>query len=797
MKKRIFLFAIMLVVIFTSTLLMACEPTEPELWSIDRVYAEAKQLGYEGTLDELIEMFKGNDGQDGIGIESIVLNDNSEIVVTLTNGKTINLGVATGNKGEPGVGINNAYINDNGDLIIELTDGTSKNLGNIQGTDGIGILDCEINEDGELLIRFTNGTTQNLGKMPTCVHYYGNYTEVSATCTSMGYRMRECEKCHYKDYEFVEATKHYASSYDIDEGFHRFVCEKCKEYIIQAHLYDKYGICTVCDHSVYVDGIAYEINADGKSFAVTAAKDIDHLVIPDQYCGLPVTAIGYMAFAYRKITTIEIPASIISIGKLAFAYNKYLTNVIIPNSVKNIGERAFFQCDNLGDIKIPASVEIIGEEAFTMCRYIKSITVDKGNSVYHSKDNCLIETETKTLLTGCKSSVIPSDGSVTSIGTFAFSRCEEMSEIDIPDCIESIGKAAFFGCLSLKHVIIPDSVTNMGEQAFTACTGMESVVIGSGLKTIKRYTFLSNTLVNLTFGANIKTIENYAFNAPRLQNVYYLGTLEEWCDIEFEDSNSNPLRRNANGTTLYIDNEPIIELVIPESVTEIKPYAFRGCDMERVIIGDNIVSIGEYAFANCANLKEFVIGNGIMKTSACIFENSNNLQYYESNNGLYLGNNENPYVILVGMIDDEVTSFSINPNTRVLCEAFFQCRKLTTISIPDSVVGIGAFAFSRCYSLESIIVGKGVKYIDKYAFSESSNILKGVFYKGTEDEWDKINLDNSYGRNDSFIKAKRYYYSEEKPQVGEDGNYDGNYWHYVDGKLTIWDRKIKNRERSS
>ena len=147
----------------------------------------------------------------------------------------------------------------------------------------------------------------------------------------------------------------------------------------------------------------------------------------------------------------------------------------ITYSVTSIGYRAFYSCDSLTSVTIPDSVTSIGERAFTGCTLLETITVDSGNSVYHSAGNCLIETATKTLIVGCKNSVIPDDGSVTSIGGYAFAWCTSLTSVTIGNSVTSIGVWAFYGCTSLTSVTIPDSVTIIGEDAFSWCDSLTSV----------------------------------------------------------------------------------------------------------------------------------------------------------------------------------------------------------------------------------------------------------------------------------------------------------------------------------
>lgn len=129
----------------------------------------------------------GANGKDGVGIADITLNGNGELVVTLTDGTVKNLGKISvtgsggsdgadgatgadgsdGSDGKDGVGIADIKLNENGELVVTLTDGTEKNLGKVQGEDGVGISGVSLNENGELIVTLTDGTELNAGAVPT------------------------------------------------------------------------------------------------------------------------------------------------------------------------------------------------------------------------------------------------------------------------------------------------------------------------------------------------------------------------------------------------------------------------------------------------------------------------------------------------------------------------------------------------------------------------------------------------------------------------------------------------------
>lgn len=200
--------------------------------------------------------------------------------------------------------------------------------------------------------------------------------------------------------------------------------------------------------------------------------------------------------------TSVIPAdgSVKIIGDGAFLENTKLTAVVIPDSVTTIGARAFYGCTNLktatmteaasllsiGDeafrgcasltaLYIPAATESVGVHAFAQCTGLTAIDVDAVNPVYHSRGNCLIETAIGTLTVGCQNSVIPADGSVKTIGDYAFYGMTALKEVTVPDGVQAIGSYAFASCAALERVELPITVTAIGNRAFSGCTALRDV----------------------------------------------------------------------------------------------------------------------------------------------------------------------------------------------------------------------------------------------------------------------------------------------------------------------------------
>lgn len=163
-------------------------------------------------------------------------------------------------------------------------------------------------------------------------------------------------------------------------------------------------------------------------------------------------------------------------NKNLYINNELVTAVTIQDGITAISASAFRNCSGLTSITIGDSVTSIGVHAFAGCIGLVNISVADGNTKYHSSGNCLIETASNTLVLGCKTSVIPSDGSVTSIGEGAFFCCDELTSVTIPDGVTRIGNYAFAGCIELTSVTIPDSVTSIDNDAFFGCSRLKSII---------------------------------------------------------------------------------------------------------------------------------------------------------------------------------------------------------------------------------------------------------------------------------------------------------------------------------
>ena len=351
--------------------------------------------------------------------------------------------------------------------------------------------------------------------------------------------------------------------------------------------------------------------------AFSGCSSLTSIIIPKS-----VTSIVDDAFANcDALTFIIIPKSVTSIGNFAFYGCYALTSVTIPNSVTSIGDNAFDGCYALTSITIPESVTSIGYSAFGDCDALNSIVVAEGNPNYDSRGNCnaIIETATNTLISGCKSTIIPN--TVTSIGDNAFYSCYALTSITIPNSVTSIGNSAFWDCRSMTSVTVGENVTSIGNSAFYSCYALTSITIPENVTSIGHSAFAScdalNSIVVAEGNPNYDSRENCNAIIETATN-----TLISGCKLTIIPNSVTSI-----GDYAFDGCDALTSITIPESVTSIGDDAFSSCDaLTSVTMGENVTSIGDYAFYSCDALTSVTIHESVTSIGTYAFYYISNLK---------------------------------------------------------------------------------------------------------------------------------------------------------------------------
>lgn len=232
----------------------------------------------------------------------------------------------------------------------------------------------------------------------------------------------------------------------------------------------------------------------------------------------------------------------LSSNKIQTANLRYIE---IGTNVTSIEMKTFSQCNTLNNVVIGSGVQTIGVGAFQSCTSLTSVNLP---------DN------------------------VTELNNQAFLKCTNLTSISIGSGIKSIGQQAFSKCTNLVHVVIPNNVTSLLYYAFSECTKLQDITIGTG----------------------VKLIDTAAFNKCSSLNAVYISDLRAWCGISFSNYAANPLSLAQH---LYLNNEEIINLVIPDDIITINAYAFsEGKSIESITIPPSVTTIDANAFYNCTKV---------------------------------------------------------------------------------------------------------------------------------------------------------------------------------------------------
>lgn len=279
--------------------------------------------------------------------------------------------------------------------------------------------------------------------------------------------------------------------------------------------------------------------------------------------------IGENVFRNTMITEIVFPDSLEEIGAYAFYNLQTLTSIEfgVDSNLKAIDEYAFYQTA-ITELVLPKSLDTIWKDAFYNCDYLTSITV-------------------------------ATESNLSEIGDYAFYNCDLLETIDLSNAtqLKEIGYCAFSNCRNVKTIILPEGIEEIGKNAFN-------------------YTFLGSSEgeQKLYLPKSLKKVESYAFYCTyNLTDIYYAGTIEDWLDIDFVDYSSNPL--NYTSINFHIWNSEtseydlLTDIVIPDSVTSIRDYAFASIkNIKTILLPTSITEIGGSSFNSIGSVKYYYLG---------------------------------------------------------------------------------------------------------------------------------------------------------------------------------------------
>lgn len=351
--------------------------------------------------------------------------------------------------------------------------------------------------------------------------------------------------------------------------------------------------------------------------------------------------------------------------------NYFEESTIVLTDAPKIGRYAFYGFKNLEQVTLANNTNEIDFASFKECSSMKIITLSNTNISISSESfyNC---NELQHIL---------GDYCIKSIGANTFYNCVSLNEIKIGsmEYSESLGyiqSSSFHNCKNLKNVFIGNSIASIGEGVFSGCSNLTDITIGKNVKSIGYYQYGGYDAGHAVF-----------YGCGNLRKVNYLGTIDDWAEIDFHVL-SSPFVFGNNDICLYIKNKPVTgDSLNLSTATVINSGAFYNWKyISSITMPDSVISIGHGAFENCTNITSVTIPDGVTSIGNCAFFNCSGLSSIIIPNSvkeigefalphplvvLYLGSKEQWESIDIG---DGNYNFSLHYN----------CKFIETIS-PDCV----------------------------------------------------------------------------------------------------------------
>ncbi|RIA78143.1 leucine rich repeat (LRR) protein [Anaeroplasma bactoclasticum] len=420
--------------------------------------------------------------------------------------------------------------------------------------------------------------------------------------------------------------------------------------------------------------------------------------------------LGDYSFKETQITSLELPDSLISLGKSAFSDCKQLESISLPKSIREISQDAFSGCKSLNTLTIPSNIIRIEDGAFSGCSSLESIDFKEGLKYIGSgafmdctslNEVTLPDSLIKMLgyaFYDCSSlKTMTISDTILEIPSYFCGGCTILNSVQLPKDLRYIDGCAFSNCKELKSVTFPNSLKEIGACAFMNCP-LENITIPKSVSLVKDHAFKSSVLDTITFEEGASGIDAYSFGVGSLDSEY-LG----------DENNPNYMLNKYQygissdckviGKNAITDFTSLIE--IPEGVIRLDDYAVNFNNETPYIVylhlPNSLESIGNIPFIEGYRLTEF-------------------------ENGLYLGNYENPYLVFCKMKDKTAEKINISSSCKFILNSAFYDSGLKEVTIPEGVKEIGDYAFRQCRALEKVSIPNNVKRIGAYAFSGCTNL---------------------------------------------------------------------------
>lgn len=459
---------------------------------------------------------------------------------------------------------------------------------------------------------------------------------------------------------------------------------------------------------------------------------------------------------YELLVDVVIPENT-TVASNAFRNISCIESVTLSDGV-SLGEYAFRHCNNLSSVTISAGVTKIEYGAFLECFKLVEVCNDSGLELFgtYADSNALNVYSSDR---GASKLYLDSDGLLCYVDgddKILISYRSAESKLTVPNGVTEIYQYALYNNSSLTSIVIPESVTKIGSYAFYGCKNVTSVSLPIGLKN-------SDVGMQAFYGCNVPLLDTLKFEWIESENGYSLvgynclfNTQKLVIPSTYKDSPVTSI-----GNSAFYNCDLLTSVVLPDSIKSVGITAFENCDYLAFNEHNNAYYLGtaenEFfalisakdtaitgctvhkdakllataAFSHCSELESISLPSGLLYIDTGVFADCDKLEYNEYENGYYLGNEQNPYLLLMGVKSNDITGFTVHADTKF----------------------IGQEAFSQCNSLQSVTLGDKLTTV-MYAAFWGCNGLTDIYYSGSETDWEAVRV---YASNDALANATLHY----------------------------------------
>lgn len=441
-----------------------------------------------------------------------------------------------------------------------------------------------------------------------------------------------------------------------------------------------------------------------------------------------------------SLNNVTLPYTLNIIGTYMFADCDALTSIIIPASVTEIKGSAFSSCDYLTDIYFLGDLPTINEYAFSYVGYENSLTVTayflkdaegisaltepitiwggytsfKMNTDWAYNQNCgtnctwTLDTDGTLTISGTGNmkdygpsstnfspwyfirnyikNIDVAEG-IISIGDQAFWDIDQLTSCTIPESVTKLGRLAFGSCQNLSDINLSKNIVSIGDSAFEYCASLKNIILPEKLNTLYQYAFMNcDKLSSITIPKNVSNIYGAAFyDCYSLKKIYFEGNLPTFTMTFVTNDNNEtvtlPIFRSVAATVYY-----------PSSGFGWSKSAMDDCGGELILAPSGEVS------GDCGATESDKVTWILSEDRILTIKGSGNMAGYTTN---FVSENKvlPPWYFAM----DEITKVIIETGvTGIGTAAFYDCKNLLEVSLPDSLLNIGGQAFGYCDSLTKI-----------------------------------------------------------------------------------------------